>query len=158
VNERVHRAKAGTVAAVRRAHTCVVVSAGALALGAVACGSSGKFANQPRPPAPITVTAAIDGTRVRVSPKTFGAGPVTIIVSNQSGASQQVTFETNEIGGTEGGIRASAGPVAPRGTTTLQVNPRRGIYRLSTKSRAVRPAAILVGRPRPSSQNELLQP
>jgi hypothetical protein len=132
----------------------------ALALAGVAgCGGdSGKFANQPRPAAPITVTAAIDHSRVRVSPTRFGAGPVTIIVSNQSGAVQRVTFETNEIGGTEGGIRKTVGPVAAQGTATLQVDPREGTYRLSVKRGGVRPAAIEVGKPRPSSQNELLQP
>jgi hypothetical protein len=145
------------------AHRSVGLAAGAfalaLALGAAGCGGdSGKFANKPRPASPITVTAAIDKSRVRVSPPKFGAGPVTIIVSNQSGAAQQVTFETNEIGGTEGGIRKSVGPVGDTDTATLQVDPRQGTYQLSVKSKSVRPAAIAVGKPRASAQNQLLQP
>ena len=147
----------GTVAAVRR-----IVASGllaALALGAAACGSDdGSFANVPRPASPITVSAAITGDRVRVSPKTFGAGPVTLIVSNQSGAAQTVTFETDEIGGSEGGITRSAGPVSDQNTLSFNVTPRRGVYRLSVRDKTIRPAGILVGRPRPSGQNDLLTP
>jgi hypothetical protein len=148
----------GMVAAVRRGQRWVVMGALALAGGISACGDSGTFANDPRPPAPITVTAAIDKSRVRVSPEKFGAGPVTVIVSNQSGSSQEITFETDEIGGTQGGIRKSSGPVADHDTASLQVDPREGTYRLSVKDRAVQPAQLTVGAPRKSSQDELLQP
>jgi hypothetical protein len=136
------------------------VTAGALALAGTAagCGGDSKFANKPRPAVPITVTAAIDKSRVRVSPEHFGAGPITLIVSNQSGAAQDVTFETDEVGGTEGGIRRSAGPVADHDTATLQADPRPGTYRLSVRSRTIKPASIQVGKPRPSSQDQLLQP
>jgi hypothetical protein len=148
------------VAAVRRGASRVAITAAALALAGVSagCGDSGTFANQPRPAAPITVTAAIDKSRVRVSPERFGAGPVTVIVSNQSGSAQDITFETDEIGGTQAGIRKSAGPVADQDTATLQVDPREGTYRLGVKSRAIKPAAITVGKARKSSQDELLQP
>jgi hypothetical protein len=148
----------GIVAAVRRGERWVVMGALALAGGTSACGDSGTFANEPRPAAPITITAAIDKSRVRVSPEKFGAGPITVIVSNQSGASQEITFETDEIGGTEGGIRKSAGPVADSDTATLQVDPREGTYRLSVKDRSIQPAQLTVGAPRKSSQDELLQP
>jgi hypothetical protein len=155
-----HGTELGMVAAVRRGPSRVAMTAAALALAGAAagCGDSGTFANQPRPPAPITVTAAIDKSRVRVSPEHFGAGPVTFIVSNQSGGAQDVTFETDEIGGTQAGLRRSAGPVADQGTATLQADPRQGTYRLGVKSRAIKAAAITVGKPRESSQNELLQP
>jgi hypothetical protein len=131
---------------------------GVLALPLAGCGGGSKFANDPRPAAPITVTAAIDTSRIRVSPEKFGAGPITVIVSNQSGAPQDITFETDEIGGTQAGIRKSAGPVADQDTATLQVDAREGTYRLSVKSRAIKPASIAVGKPRRSSQDELLQP
>jgi hypothetical protein len=144
---------------VRRGGRWAGTTAAALALAAAAgCGDSGTFANEPRPPAPITVTAAIDKSRVRVSPERFGAGPVTVIVSNQSGKPQDVTFETDEVAGTQAGIRKSSGPVQDQGTATLQVDPREGTYRLAVKSRAIQPAAITVGKPRKSSQDELLQP
>jgi hypothetical protein len=164
VNEVVHKpargaAERGTVAAVGRGARWVV-AAGALALagGGAGCVGSSKFANQPRPAVPITVSAAIDKGHIRVSPTHFGAGPITLIVSNQSGIAQDITFETDEVGGTSGGIRTSAGPVNDQDTATLQANPRPGTYRLSVKSRAIKPAAIRVGKARPSAQDQLLQP
>jgi hypothetical protein len=152
-------AELGTVAAVRRGERWVVLGVLGPALLVAGCGGdSGHFANRPRPPAPITVTAAIDTSHVRVAPEKFGAGPITVIVSNQSGAPQRITFETDEVGGRLAGIRKSTGPVADRGTATLQVDPREGTYRLSVRSQAIKPATLTVGKPRPSSQDELLQP
>jgi hypothetical protein len=139
----------------------VLVAAGAVALGgfAAGCGSDqGEFANKPRPAEPITVTAAIDRDRVRVSPATFGAGGITVLVSNQSGAAQELSFETDEVAGPPDGVRKSVGPVADGDTAELQVVPRQGTYRLSVKDPAIRPAAIKVGPPRPSGQNDLLTP
>jgi hypothetical protein len=136
----------------RLALVVVVVLAG--------CGEddAAEYGNKPRPPAPINVTAAIDGDRVRVSPRSFGSGPVVIIISNQSGAPQTVTLETDEIGGDSGGIRRSTPEIAARSTGQLQVDPPEGIYRLSASTGDITPAALVVGERRPSAQNELLQP
>ena len=124
------------------------------------CGGddTADYQNKPRPPAPITVTAAIDGDRVRVSPVRFGSGPVVFIISNQSRAPQTVTFETDEIGGDTGGIQRSTSEIAARSTGQLKVDPPEGSYRLSASTGGIRPAAIQVGERRPSAQNELLQP
>jgi hypothetical protein len=135
-----------------------VLATAVLAAGASACGDDDERENALRPAAPINVSAAIDGERVRVSPRSFGAGPVVFVISNQSGLPQEVTFETDELGGETGGIRRSTGPIAARSTGRLKVDARRGTYRLSTNARGIRPAAIEVGEARPSAQNELLQP
>jgi hypothetical protein len=129
---------------------CVLALAG--------CGAEDERASALRPPAPINVTAAIDGERVRVSPQSFGAGPVVFVISNTSGLPQEVTFETDELGGGQGGLRRSAGPIAPRSTGTLKVDARQGTYMLSTSSSGVRAARVNVSERRPSSQNELLLP
>jgi hypothetical protein len=121
-------------------------------------GNDGDHPNKPRPPAPINVTAAIDSDRVRVSPRTFGSGPVVIIVSNQSGAPQTVTLETDEIGGESGGIQRSTSEIAARSTGQLKVDPPEGTYQLSASSDGIAPASLVVGERRPSAQNELLQP
>jgi hypothetical protein len=129
-------------------------------LALVGCGEDDpvEYGNKPRPPSPINVTAAIDPDRVRVSPRTFGSGPVVIIISNQSGAPQTVTFETDEIGGESGGIRRSTQEIAARSTGQLKVDPPEGGYRLSASSDDIRPAELEVGARRRSAQNELLQP
>jgi hypothetical protein len=124
------------------------------------CGSddTAGYGNEDRPPAPINVTAAIDGDRVRVSPRSFGSGPVVIIISNQSGAPQTVTFETDEIGGDTGGITRSTPEIAARSTGQLKVDPPEGSYVLTTDAADIKPAEVVVGARRASAQNELLQP
>jgi hypothetical protein len=126
----------------------------------VGCGDDDtvEYGNEERPPAPINVTAAIDTDRVRVSPRRFGSGPVVIIVSNQSGAPQTVTFETDEIGGDTGGITRSTREIAARSTGQLKVDPPEGAYRLSASADDIRPAELVVGPRRASAQDELLQP
>jgi hypothetical protein len=129
-----------------------------LALGVVACGAESDYANKPRPPAPISVTAAIDKTRIRVSPPTFGGGPVTFIISNQSGAEQKVTFESDELGASTGGIRRATGTIEPRSTANLKVDAPEGTYTLSASGGNVAPATVEVGERRRSSQDDLLLP
>jgi hypothetical protein len=129
-----------------------------LALGVVACGAESDYANKPRPPAPISVTAAIDKTRIRVSPPTFGGGPVVFIISNQSGAEQKVTFESDELGAETGGIRRATSTIEPRSTANLKVDAPEGTYTLSASGGNVAPATIEVGARRKSSQNDLLLP
>ena len=131
----------------------------ALALATVAgCGGGSDYANNPRPPAPINVTAAITNSRVSVSPQRFGAGPIVLIISNQSSSAQEVTFETNELGGSQPGRKFSTTPINPRGTATLKVDVRQGDWKLGTRDGGVRAAAVSVGRQRKSAQNDLLQP
>lgn len=140
---------------IRAVRVLVVV---VLAVGLASCGADDDYANKPRPAAPISVTAAIDTTRVRVSPPSFGAGPVVFIVSNQSGEPQKVTFETDELGGKSGGIKRSTGTIEARSTAQLKVDPREGTYKLSASGGNVAPASVEVGAPRKSSQNDLLLP
>jgi hypothetical protein len=122
------------------------------------CGGEDDYKNDPRPPAPINVTAAITNSRVSVSPHRFGAGPIVLVISNQSSTAQEVTFETDELGGSEPGRTFSTTPINPRGTATLKVDVRQGDWRLGTKDGGIRAAAVSVGRTRNSAQNDLLQP
>ena len=131
-----------------------VCAAGVLA----GCGSEDDYANKPRPPAPIVVSAAISSEKISVSPRRFGAGPVTLIVSNQTDEAQQLTLETDEIGGTESGIEQKTGPINPGDTASLKAELRRGQYSVSVSGNGIQPAAVRVGEARESSQNDLLQP
>jgi len=132
----------------------VLALAGTLA----GCGSSDQYANEPRPPAPINVTAAITEDRVEVSPRRFGAGPIVLIIANQSGESQEITLETDEPAEGKPGIRQKTSPINPRGTAELQVNVPEGTHLVSARSEDVRPAVLDVGGTRESAQNDLLQP
>jgi len=131
----------------------------ATAAVASGCGSDdGTYENALRPPAPINVTAAIDEQRIRVSPKTFGGGPVVFVISNQSGAAQRVTFETDELGGSQGGIRRTSREIESGSTGQLKVDAREGTYSLDVSTGDVQPAAVEVSERRASAQDELLQP
>src|SRR5215218_7163259 len=131
----------------------------ALAVAAVAgvagCGEDDDHANRDRPATAINVTAAIADGRVHVSPRRFGAGPIRLIVSNQTASAQAVTLET---GGNASGVTGTTAPIEPNGTGTLQVDVAEGDYAILTDDRGVEPASVEVGAPRPSAQNELLLP
>jgi len=122
------------------------------------CGGGGDYANEPRPPAPINVTAAITNSRVSVSPQEFGAGPIVLVISNQSSSAQEVTFETDELGGSQPGRTFNTTPINPRGTATLKVDVRQGDWKLRTGDGGIEAAAVSVGKARKSAQDDLLQP
>jgi hypothetical protein len=139
-----------------RRRTAQVVPCIALATALVAgCGSDTSYKNEPRPPSPIVVTASINQNAVAVSPKRFGAGPITLIVTNQTGASQQLTVEINNG---QAGFKGRTGPINPRDTGQLKGNLGRGTYSVHVDGGGIRPARLTVGRERPSAQNDLLQP
>ena len=123
-----------------------------------ACGGGDDYANRPRPAAPINVTAAISDRGIAVSPRRFGAGPIVLIISNQSASSQEVTFETSELGGSQPGRTFNTTPINPRGTATLKVDVRQGEWELRTSDTGIRAADVKVGSKRKSAQDELLQP
>ena len=133
-------------------------AAGAVAAaGLAACGTGGEHRNRPRPPASIDVAAAIAGGRIHVSPSAFGAGPVVLLISNQTARSQTLTFETAPEE-ERPGVTVRSPRIAPAGTATVELDVARGRYRLRTDRRDVAPASVRVGAPRPSAQDALLTP
>jgi hypothetical protein len=149
--ERVHRA--------RRTPCIAVAVAIGVCLPASGCGGDeDDYANDPRPPAPITVSARIGDDRVSVSPREFGAGPVTLIVSNQTTRAQELTLETDEIGGDAPGIEQNSGPINPGDTASLKADLRTGTYLVAVDGDGIEGARLSVGDERESAQNELLQP
>jgi hypothetical protein len=121
----------------------------AAALGVAACGED-DFENNPRPPAPIEVTARI-GEEVVISPQNFGAGIVNFTISNQSAKPATLVLEgPNDIVGTE----LPPGTVGPLKATLLE-----GEYEVSAgEDSDAREATLEVGPERKSSQNDLLLP
>jgi hypothetical protein len=120
-----------------------------------ACGQEKYRNTHPRPPTPITISAYVSPTRVSVSPASFGAGPITLLVTNQSQTSQEVTFETGSAGSS---VTQTTGPINPGDTGEIKLFVRQGEYRLRASSGAISPATLMVGGERPSAQNEVLQP
>jgi hypothetical protein len=139
-------------------HPRIAIGLLAATLALAGCGSDPDYANDPRPPSPINVTAAITAEKVTVSPKEFGAGPIVLIVANQTGDPQRVTLQTDELAGEQGGIKQSTAPINPDGTATLKVDVREGEYAVSVDGDGIRGARVTVGAQRASAQNDLLQP
>jgi hypothetical protein len=142
----------------RRCARALTLAALGMAAFAAGCGSGDDYKNRLKPPEPINVTASISDRRVVVSPDTFGAGPIVLIVANQSSSNQDVTLQTDELGSGRPGIRQSTGPISPQDTAQLQVSVPQGTYELAVRDPKIAPARIAVGRNRPSAQNDLLQP
>lgn len=140
------------------AFACALIAAGAL----TSCGSDDgeKYANAQRPARPIVISASINDDAIQVSPKKFGAGPITLVISNQSTASQQVTLETDDEPGDSGpGQKAiETGPINPRETASVKGDVGEGTYTLHVGGDEIRAAQVTVGAKRASSQNDLLQP
>lgn len=142
-----------------RRTTLAIALTGALATGALGCGTT-KHENALRPPAPILLNSAITPEEISVSPRAIGAGPITLVFTNLTGSSQQVTFESAGApgSGSKPGIRQQTGPINPNDTATLKANVSTGLYRVRVSGDAVAPATLAVGRERPSSQNDLMLP
>jgi hypothetical protein len=141
----------------RTAALAPLAVAGVLALGG--CGSSSAdYKNDPRPAGPIVITGYIDDQRVSVSPRSLGAGPISLIVTNQTGAAQRVTLESAAATGSGPGIKHVTAPISPQDTATLKVDVKPGRYTVHVSGGAIRAARLQVGPERASAQNDLLQP
>jgi hypothetical protein len=135
-----------------------------IAISVAACGSTGgKSAALLRPPSPINLSVYINDSRISASPTAVGAGPIMFIVTNQASHSEALAISD----GSE--TLATTAPINPQGTTQVTVNTTPGHYTIQaaphgatdaqlTQSSPIAPATIRVGRPRPNSSNQVLQP
>jgi hypothetical protein len=124
----------------------------ALALLVAGCGSDDEARSEQRPPVAVNVSVHIGPDRITSSPAEVGAGPATLLVTNQSGASQTLTIEGPRLSRT-------VGPIPPDDTATLKINTSPGDFKISAEeASALRPATLAVGPARESGQNELLLP
>lgn len=146
------------VHAPRTTSWAVIVAALVLAIAASGCGDDDGFGNEPRPPQEITVSATIAPERISVSPSRFGAGPIELLVSNQTRTSRRLTLLSETL--TDGGraLKQSTGPINPGDTASLKADLDPGTYAVSVQDDTIDPARIVVGPARRSAQDRLLQP
>jgi hypothetical protein len=150
--ESTYRAPRGT-----RWHAVALIAVAAATVAG--CGSDSDYKNKERPAAALVVSASINNQRVNVSPHRFGGGPITLVITNQSSTKQQVTLESDGGPGSGPGTRpVQTGPINPRETASVKADVTQGRYALKVDGDGVAPARLEVGRDRPSSQNQLLQP
>jgi hypothetical protein len=137
----------------------VATTAATAGLAVAGCGGGDEtYANRPRPPAPINVVASISNEGVAVSPRRFGAGPINVLVTNQTGAAQRLTLESVDEIGEGPGISQETSPINPRDTARLSADVDPGKYRLHVDTNDIRGARLVVGPQRRSAQDELLLP
>ncbi|MFN8173848.1 MAG: hypothetical protein U0T02_02155 [Solirubrobacteraceae bacterium] len=134
-----------------------IAATGFAAIAVAGCGAGG-YANDPRPPRPLNIGAFINGDRVTISPGRIGGGPATIVVTNQSRVSQDLSLRGARDADSCTPLAASTGPINPQGTATFKVSLTEGACTLSTRDSSVAPARLEVGARRPTSQNDLLLP
>ncbi|MEA2421615.1 MAG: hypothetical protein QOF55_714 [Thermoleophilaceae bacterium] len=128
----------------------------ASALLAAGCGGGKDFKNTPRPATPVQLTGVVTDKGVTISPNRVGAGPVIVIVSNQTGQAHTITLEG-------GGNTDTVGPINPLDTATLQSTVTPGSYTVKAGSKVasaheIPPGTLTVGPPRSSSSGQLLLP
>jgi hypothetical protein len=133
-----------------------------LALALSACGAI-RLPAQSAPPAPVDLSVYVDGRAVSVSPVALGAGPVRVLISSEAPSPVLVLIRRRAL------TLAQSQRIASGGTGELSVDLARGVYAVSTRQvheaeaqlgtpSRIAPAALLVGAPRPSANNTLLQP
>jgi hypothetical protein len=120
-----------------------------------ACGEE-DFENKPRPPVRVELNGVIRDDKVTVAPAKVGAGPVEIIVANLTDATHTLTLEGESV-------REQVGPIGPSNTARIKRTLAPGNYEVRAGSEAavpkeIAPAELTIGKERPDSNNELLQP
>jgi hypothetical protein len=133
----------------------LVGAGGVLALAAAGCGSTSSYKNEPRPPSPIVVSASISDQQVSVSPDHFGAGPIDLVITNQSSKAQRLVLEPH---GQRAGQKTATAPIDPTNTAELKADVAEGRYSIRVSGTGIHSATLRVGHERPSAQNKLLQP
>lgn len=121
-----------------------------------ACGGEEDFKNDPRPAAPIQLTGVITEKGVTVSPDKVGAGPIVLLISNQTDEARTVTLDG-------AGTTDTVGPVNPQDVAKLQQTVETGAYVVKAGAakavaKELKPATLTVGPPRKSSSDQVLLP
>ncbi len=128
----------------RTRHALLAALAVSAALTLGACGSS-DFANDPRPAAPIVVTAKVAPGQVQVSPDRFGAGLVAFTITNLSDFPVRFTLS--------GPTDAATPPIQPGDPANMKLNLSQGSYQATAGQRVnAQPVTVKVGPKRKSSE------
>ncbi len=122
----------------------------AVTFAGAGCGDD-EFANRPREPAPMTLSAAITPKDVTVSPAELGAGTVVLIASNLTARSQRLTLTSRRLESDRPPLQQRTGPINPGDTASLTADLVPGTYRVSAGSSSIGGATIRVGPERPSA-------
>ena len=132
----------------------LVLSLPALGLIGIGCGGGSDFQDKPRPAATVQLSGVITSSKVTVSPARIGAGPVVILVSNQTKRSHTLTLDGANI------APVRVGPINPLDTAEIQQTLQPGSYTVKAGSeeavaKEIAPAHLTIGKARPSSNDQV---
>jgi hypothetical protein len=104
----------------------------------------------------VQLTGVIRDDKVTVSPNRVGAGPIILLISNQTQQAHTITLDG-------GSVNETVGPINPLDTAKVQQTLGRGSYQVKAGSKQavakeISPATLDIGPSRKSSRNELLLP
>jgi hypothetical protein len=118
------------------------------------CGSATRLESKGlnRPASPIDVSVYVGDGRVAFDPRRINAGPVELLVVNQSAHARQVVISLPG-----GRIVATTPKIEPGGSAQLKTTLSRSSYQLRIVGRRSG-SRLTVERPARSGNNELLQP
>ena len=128
---------------------CAVAGLVVATVLAAGCGAE-DFPNDPRPPAPVELSAKIDDRNEVVVPDRIGAGLASFTISNQSEDAVQLTFD--------GPNSAATDEIPAGGLGQVQFELETGDYSIDPSVPTINPGTMTVGAKRPSAQNDLLLP
>ena len=118
------------------------ITVAAAMLLAASCGGDENYPNSPRPSSAIVLSASITSEAVSVFPTRFGAGPVSLVITNQTAAAQQIGFKAE---GRADGFDQQTGPINPGDTATLRAVVPRGKVTVKVLGDGIEPAELRVG-------------
>jgi hypothetical protein len=104
----------------------------------------------------VQLTGVITDRGVTISPNRVGAGPVILLISNESKQAHTVTLDGGKTTDT-------VGPINPLDTAKLQQTLQQGSYQIKAGSskalpRELKPGTLNVGPPRRDSSDQVLLP
>jgi hypothetical protein len=118
------------------------------------CGSAArlKFEGHNRPASPIDLSVYVGDGRVAFAPRRITAGPVELLVVNQSARAREVVVTLPD-----GRVAAKTPELEPGGSAQLKTTLTRRSYEVRILGRGSG-SRLTVERPARSGNNELLQP
>lgn len=114
------------------------------------CATNKSYPNNPKPPATKTISVIVGESEIAASPNPFGAGPTRFVITNQTGAKQIVSINTDRF--------ERKVPVDVDQTANFKVDTEPGFLSIDGSNTAANALEINVGPKRPSAQQDLNQP
>ncbi|MGI8731014.1 MAG: hypothetical protein ACR2LK_13710 [Solirubrobacteraceae bacterium] len=141
-----------------RACLRLVASAIAIALLATGCGNEQQSQGGEPAQATRTISAVLAANRVTVSPASFPARTIELLISNQTSTSRSVELRSGRLAAGGSPLVQRTGPIPPGGTSTLTATVDEGSYKLSAPGSGIDPATIAVSPPRENAIDRLIRP